>query len=176
MTFVQLVIIVLKVHIVPFLVNLVSTVLMQQWPHLKEIALRDFTVTTVLLCPTSLTVQWVTTVHPGLASRLHVLQGSSPTLLGTRDLEIVGIAPLVATVLEQEIMHPQTNALHSITALVVKAQQHQESIFAHQVTSALWAHHNLSDAKMEPSKTSLAKAFARLAQKGITVMPQTQPW
>ena len=85
-------------------------------------------------------------------------------------MQIVGIVPPGATVLVREILHQQGNALLIITALVDKAQPHQESSSVQQVTSAKLGHRSQSDVKMVPSKMKLAKALVRLVLKVITVM------
>ena len=72
--------------------------------------------------------------------------------------------------LVREILHQRENALLIITALVDKAQPHQESSSVQQVTSAKLGHRSQSDVKMVPSKMRPAKALARLVLKVITVM------
>lgn len=72
--------------------------------------------------------------------------------------------------LVREILHQRGNALLIITALVDKAQPHQESSSVQQVTSAKLGHRSQSDVKMVPSKMKLAKALVRLVLKVITVM------
>jgi len=57
-------------------------------------------------------------------------------------LETAEIVPLAAIALEQEILHPQGNVLQVFTALAAKAQQHQQTIHARQVTSAKREQHN----------------------------------
>lgn len=72
--------------------------------------------------------------------------------------------------LVREILHQLGNALLIITALVDKAQPHQESSSVQQVTSAKLGHRSQSDVKMVPSKMRPAKALVRLVLKVITVM------
>lgn len=72
--------------------------------------------------------------------------------------------------LVREILHQRGNALLIITALVGKAQPHQESSSVQQVTSAKLGHRSQSDVKMVPSKMRPAKALVRLVLKVITVM------
>lgn len=72
--------------------------------------------------------------------------------------------------LVREILHQRGNALLIITALVDKAQPHQESSSVQQVTSAKLGHRSQSDVKMVPSKMRPAKALVRLVLKVITVM------
>lgn len=76
--------------------------------------------------------------------------------------------------LVREILHQRTNALLIITALVDKAQPHQESTSVQQVTSAKLEHRSQSDVKMVPSKTRPAKALAKVVLQVITVMLPTQ--
>lgn len=140
--FVQQVTIVLKVLIVLYRVNLVSSVHMRQWLHHKAIVQRDITAMTVLQCLTSSTVQWDITVQLELESQFLALQGNSQIPQGTPTLGIVETVPPPATALVQEIQLPQTYVLQSITVQVVKAQQHQTSICVRQVISAKGEHHD----------------------------------
>ena len=143
---------------------------MPPWPRPKEIVLQGITAMIALLCPTSLTVQSDTTVHQEQVFRCLALQVSSLIPQRTQNCGIVEIVPQAAFVQELGILQRPADVLQSITVPVVKAQQHHQNIYAHQVTSAKREQLNQWDAKMALSKMSKARVLARRVQMVITAM------
>ena len=129
---------------------------------------------TVQLCQISLIARLAIIARQEQAFLSLALKANSLIQQRTPSSQTVVIVPLADTVLVQEILHRQRNVQLIITAPVAKAQRHLESTSAHQVTSAKLEHHNQSDVKMEPSKTSPVKVSVRHVWKVTTVMLLTQ--